>query len=926
MPPKKKNKVKRKATSSGNLGQGSAGSSTSQPQSSTSHSIAVDTSSQPVPPASATPGIPKADIATLRCLVNGHTISKSFRLTLSKVVKPETVEELRTIIHSEKPVWFKDLEAEDLTLWRVSIPFTDDDDQIRIKLSDIPTVSKDVAIDSNMKKKLSSATPLSKALSDGLADGAVHIVVELHSQDPIPTSYAVAPAQVHGSLLPTFRSDALLSVCDIIKQIVSHLPRLHATIPGDIMPLKDRDFTPAVRLITHNVKFRQEGSDSKSNFHMIVSGGAPGIGKTRFGKELFSHLAGSWLPPEWAENNLQFEYLKMDFGNGIALNMADNGCDNPSIIIGHRIAYCFFIEGKYEMTFQRFQALIEGHINLFTIDRANVAILEHLGLPEYFDPQDPRRLFLFLHIDEFQLIDKWDVDNATRKHLQIFKDMIRCLAIYMQPPATNIFVQTFLSGTAPQAIIAAQEPSRTSFGFVRTPLLSSHSMFEIAGHYAEKYGAEKYDCGAYKWKLCRQFLEVLEDTGGLPRALELLFGQCFLLGHGGKGFFRGINNQNFNTIFTNVKNGLQTRYKIYGAVAAKKKLALMLLHTSITGRPVIREELMDPDDENSAVARLEQDAHIILDACNSSGTLFTIKMPLFFVCLYNDILRVVDYEIQERLRVRSGMPWQDWEIFVANFEVFRNNLLINLGRQTAHLSELYPGAFGTPNTLDLEVKLERLSVRQAKEQFPSRTLTDRITAESIPWEHGKDVIVNDKSAAWGDAFVARETTQGDKIVNIHQDKFYYNSAEFTLDHLSDEHQKNLDGSNSAKLNLKLRKTLASYRHITIIFTTQPFVGEVKRDDRLVISMDNFKEYFGPVFAVHANFALTRINPNFLEQARMKEYIPGISDVNAPLTVAKRPFTSLKDFYKKIPRAKTAIKKYEDDHPGKKVKLDFYPFN
>ncbi|KAG0052562.1 hypothetical protein BGZ83_002440 [Gryganskiella cystojenkinii] len=55
-------------------------------------------------------------LSTLRCLVNGDTISESFRLIPTKVVEPETVEEFRTIIHSEKPVWFKDLEAEDLTL------------------------------------------------------------------------------------------------------------------------------------------------------------------------------------------------------------------------------------------------------------------------------------------------------------------------------------------------------------------------------------------------------------------------------------------------------------------------------------------------------------------------------------------------------------------------------------------------------------------------------------------------------------------------------------------------------------------------------------------------------------------------------------------------------------------------------------------
>jgi hypothetical protein len=92
-------------------------------------------------------------------------------------------------------------------------------------------------------------------------------------------------------------------------------------------------------------------------------------------------------------------------------------------------------------------------------------------------------------------------------------------------------------------------------------------------------------------------------------------------------------------------------------------------------------------------------------------------------------------------------------MFVAYFKVFRNNLLINLGHQTANLSELYPGAFGTQNTLDLAVKWENPTVRPAEEQFPSQTLKDRITAHAIHWEYVRDVIVNGKSAAWGDGFV-----------------------------------------------------------------------------------------------------------------------------------------------------------------------------
>jgi len=72
-------------------------------------------------------------LSNLRCLVEGDPISKSFKLP--ETVEPSTVEDLRTLIHHSKPVWFKDVEAEDLILWRVTIPFVSVDKLNRIALN-----------------------------------------------------------------------------------------------------------------------------------------------------------------------------------------------------------------------------------------------------------------------------------------------------------------------------------------------------------------------------------------------------------------------------------------------------------------------------------------------------------------------------------------------------------------------------------------------------------------------------------------------------------------------------------------------------------------------------------------------------------------------------------------------------------------------
>nr|CAG8451206.1 13628_t:CDS:1 [Entrophospora candida] len=80
---------------------------------------------------------------------------------------------------------------------------------------------------------------------------------------------------------------------------------------------------------------------------------------------------------------------------------------------------------------------------------------------------------VFLHIDEFQMIDKLE-----KKDMTAFKDMINGPATFMTN-RLEAFVQTFLSGTASQVVISTMEPSRVSFHFVECPLLSMTSMIKI---------------------------------------------------------------------------------------------------------------------------------------------------------------------------------------------------------------------------------------------------------------------------------------------------------------------------------------------------------------------------------------------------------------------------------------------------------------
>ncbi|KAG9062193.1 hypothetical protein KI688_006525 [Linnemannia hyalina] len=77
---------------------------------------------------------------SLRCLVDGDRTSKSFELATPST---ESFGQLRTTIRLSKPIWFKDLEAEDLTLWKVTIPITKDNADTPILLKNVPDSDKD---------------------------------------------------------------------------------------------------------------------------------------------------------------------------------------------------------------------------------------------------------------------------------------------------------------------------------------------------------------------------------------------------------------------------------------------------------------------------------------------------------------------------------------------------------------------------------------------------------------------------------------------------------------------------------------------------------------------------------------------------------------------------------------------------------------
>ncbi|POG60809.1 hypothetical protein GLOIN_2v1709692 [Rhizophagus irregularis DAOM 181602=DAOM 197198] len=272
-------------------------------------------------------------------------------------------------------------------------------------------------------------------------------------------------------------------------------------------------------------------------------------------------------------------------------------------------------------------------------------------------------------------------------------------------------------------------------------------------------------------------------------------------------------------------------------------------------------------------------------------------MPFFFVCIYNDILKIVD--------VNNNMYWQEWELFVAHHISFYVNLAIKMGKNELSLRNLHPGAYGTKENLDIVMKLKELGIYKSREQFP---LNLNLTHGSeIPWNNGHCVVVNGTSAESSDIFYVMEDVSGVFYLIMGQNQWDYGSKKMTEKNVSDEDEKNFNSVEHSELQ--------EYRDITIIFTTQPYEGSENLPEILIVSKDNFKSYFGPVFSARATFSLTRdINPNFWDINRLKNTIKGIGDVSMDTVIAKRPYISEDHFHNVNPGA------------DKRQKLDFFPFD
>ncbi|KAG0342522.1 hypothetical protein BG000_003878 [Podila horticola] len=107
---------------------------------------------------------------TLFCIVDGNSVSNAFEV---EVESAKTVSALRKLIRAEKPNDFSDVDADQLTLWRASIPVVPPNRHKLIVLNEIESATE-----------LYPTEDLSDVFQETPPKKTIHIIVQRPPQAP----------------------------------------------------------------------------------------------------------------------------------------------------------------------------------------------------------------------------------------------------------------------------------------------------------------------------------------------------------------------------------------------------------------------------------------------------------------------------------------------------------------------------------------------------------------------------------------------------------------------------------------------------------------------------------------------------------------------------------------------------------------------
>ncbi|CAB4390094.1 unnamed protein product [Rhizophagus irregularis] len=361
-----------------------------------------------------------ADI-TLYCYLLDTPINSAIPVDIGETTRVEGVDvpiKKFSFGHLKKQIWPNNNEANKLRLWKFETPFKKDNEQLK-------TLNENFRNDAYLEQVLGEDLSPSELIRTIFPVGYVfppnhiHIVVQPPLPATGPSHQGVPPLLIH---IVTSIEDAMKKILEGIHKQMD-VDNVDNNKPKP-MALKQRDLKQAIDVIDRNFcnsldkqkAIKKETPTAKTNYRILLCGGAPGIGKTRYGIELFNCLDEEWKTSRGKKPHML--YMLLDFSSGYALDEYEIQGDMKiasEIIFGLRLAYYFFVNEKYVWSFAMFSTKANEYKHIFKLDN----VLAHIYSHEHKRLQPGQHLFIFLQIDEFQFILK-----DRKERAELFKQLM----------------------------------------------------------------------------------------------------------------------------------------------------------------------------------------------------------------------------------------------------------------------------------------------------------------------------------------------------------------------------------------------------------------------------------------------------------------------------------------------------------------------
>ncbi|KAF9377280.1 hypothetical protein BGX21_003222 [Mortierella sp. AD011] len=460
--------------------------------------------------------------------------------------------------------------------------------------------------------------------------------------------------------------------------------------------------------------------------------------------------------------------------------------------------------------------------------------------------------------------------------------------------------------------------------------------YDVMGHFA---GLAQVSHS--QWMSKKAFLYLLSVTGGLPRALQLLLEELFGRRLEKRATFsEKLHDIDMNTerIFDKVAANLDTYYSITSFAETHQELVRALVRLYILQKPSPRNLAPCDDFPTLTLDVLERDTHTILEDSKEIPGKVLVRIPFFFLHLYNTAIE----EIRNRLGSAFLHDWvqdREWGFFehmIAEYEALRTNLLIDGGRNTATLGDIYQGAIGNAKTLGRTVILKKLSVVDAAHRFPeSGPLRFGTPERDADWMSGV-VIKNAAGAQFGDVCVYRERAdeESDDVLCALQAKKL--GSVLSASTLQKEHSKNISTIKSIPKGSILEVDgIKRACTVTILISTADItdnafeeISESFPDDCLLVYQGNFNRFFGDAFSVSAALTISKdLSWNFATRETLKRR-HRLDDEEVEQILENMPYRSYEDLVQKVPSMgekeldkEMGFLPYQDFQPKKRRRIE-----